>query len=304
MPDKTRGYLMLVTATIFWGLSGAVIKYFFNQAVSPLVMVTVRQGLSGLPLLLIIALLRPGLLRLRPADVGKMLIFGIAGMASVQFFYLYTISQLNVATAVFLQYLAPAFITIYAVWWKKESLGRFGLPALLLALGGSALIVADQACGGLHQHWAGILSGFASALSLAFYMLSGKSLLERYNPWVVLCYGLLFGTVPFLFLEPPWAIYGLHYGWQTWLFFGYIALFATLIPFGLAFMGLRYLKPAPASITMMLEPVMAGVFAYLLLGETLSGMQLGGCGLILAAIVVLNLEQKPAGSNTIPTPSG
>jgi drug/metabolite transporter (DMT)-like permease len=302
MPDKTKGYLMLATAAIFWGLTGAMAKYFFNQALTPLVLVTVRLTLSGLLLLLIISIGRPSLLRLRLADIGKVFIFGIAGMAAVQFFYLYTISQLNVVTAVFLQYLAPAFITIYAGWWKKESLGRFGLSSLLLALGGSALIVADQAFIGLGQHWAGLLSGFASALALAFYVLSGKSLLERYNSWVVLCYGLLCGAIPLCILESPWTIYNLHYGWQTWLFFGYIVLFATLIPFGLAFMGLRYIKPAPASITLMLEPVMACIFAYLLLGETLNSIQLAGCSLILAAVVVLNLEPKPAGSKTVAPP--
>ena len=65
-------------------------------------------------------------------------------------------------------------------------------------------------------------------------------------------------------------------------------------------MGLRYLQPAPASITLMLEPVMAGVFAFLLLGEILSGLQLAGCSLILAAVVVLNLRQKPAGFSQMP----
>jgi drug/metabolite transporter (DMT)-like permease len=49
MPDKTRGYLTLASATLFWGLSGALSKYFFNQSLSPLVLVTVRLTLSGLP---------------------------------------------------------------------------------------------------------------------------------------------------------------------------------------------------------------------------------------------------------------
>jgi drug/metabolite transporter (DMT)-like permease len=298
MSKKTKGYLMVATAAFFWGLSGAIAKYFFNMALSPLVLVTVRLGLSGVLLLLIIALRRPGLLRLQLGDVWKIIIFGIAGMGCVQFFYFYTVSKLNVATAVFLQYMAPAFIAIYAIWWKKENLGRFGLPSLLLALAGSALIVADQAFAGLGQHTAGLLSGFASALAMAFYVLFGKRLMKRYNSWTMLCYGLLCGAVPFCLLEPPWVIYRLHYDWQTWLFFGYIVIFDTLIPFGLAFMGLRYLKPTPASITMMLEPVIAGICAYLLLGETLSVMQLTGCSLILVAVIALNLDQNPAGDST------
>lgn len=290
MSNMTKGYLMVAAAAIFWGLSGAMAKYFFNQALSPLVLATIRLTLSGLLLLVIISLSRPGLLRLQPGDTWKMVIFGLAGMGCLQFFYLYTISRLNVATAVFLQYLSPAIIAIYAWWWKKESLDQHGLLALLLALGGSALIVADQTFTGLSQHWAGLLTGFGSALAMAFYMLFGKGLLERYHPWVVLCYGMLCGAVPFLLLEPPWVIYNLHFGWQTWLYFVYVIIFATLIPYGLAFLGLRHLLPAPASITMMLEPVMAGVFAFLLLGEVINGLQLAGCSLILAAVVVLNLK--------------
>ncbi len=291
MPNKTRGYLLLIAATILWGLNGAITKYFLNQALSPLVLAMIRLSGSALLLMLFLCLYNPSLLHLDKGDTRRLIFFGIAGMGCVQFFYLYTISKLNVATAVFLEYLAPAFIAIYTRWWKKESLGRAGLLALLLALGGSALIVADQAFTGLVQHWAGLLSGFASALAMAFYMLYGKVLLERYNSWVVLAYGQLFGAIPFWFLAPPWVIWHQHYGWQTWLYFVYVVIFGTLVPFVLVFTGLRYLRPAPASITLMLEPVMAGVFAFLLLGEILSGLQLAGCSLILAAVVVLNLRQ-------------
>ncbi len=297
MPNELKGYLLVAAAAFFWGLTGAVAKYFFNQALSPLVLVTVRLSLSGLILLLIIFFRHPRLLYLHPGDIGKMFIFGIAGMSCVQFLYLYTISQLNVATAVFLQYLGPAFIVLFAVFWNRERLSRHSLSALLMAMGGSALIVAGQSLAGLSGHWAGLLTGFLSALAMSFYVIYGKVLLSHYNSWVVLGYGLLFGAIPFWFLEPPWVIYGLHYSGRIWLFFGYIVIFSTLVPFGLAFMGLRYLKPAPAGIIMMLEPVIAGIAAYLLLGEVLGGWQLAGCCLILAAVVILNLEQQLAGAS-------
>ena len=198
---------MLATATIFWGLAGAVSKYFFNQALSPLVLATVRLTLSGLLLLLILSLLRrPGLLRLRPADAGKMIIFGIAGMGCVQFFYLYTISQLECGHRSLPPVPGPSLNHHLRCVVEKGEPRTVWPTGPAAGPGGSALIVADQALCGLSQHWAGLLSGFASALAMAFYVLSGKSLLERYNPWVVLCYGLLFGAVPFWFLEPPWVI--------------------------------------------------------------------------------------------------
>lgn len=304
MPKETRGYLMLATSALLWGLAGTVSKHLFNQAMSPLILATVRLTCSSLLLLLILVLHNPSLLRLQREDIKRLILFGLIGMGCVQFFYLYTISRFNVATAVFLQYLAPAFIAIYAVWWKKEKLGRHALLALLLALAGSSLIVAGKAVTGLRLHSSGLLSGFAAALAFSFYMIYGKRLLGRYNPWVVLGYGTLFGAVPFWFLAPPWVIYNYHFGWQTWLFIGYIVVFATLIPFGLTLTGLRHLKASHASITMMLEPVMAGVFAFLLLGEAPGGWQFAGCSLILAGVIVLNMKQKPANADTISTPAG
>jgi len=302
MPKETKGYLMLASATILWGLAGAMYKYFFSsQALGPSSLAMVRLSGSALLLMLFLSLYNPSLLRIQKGDIKRLIFFGLAGIACAQFFYLYTISKMNVAVAVFLQYLAPAVIAIYMVCWKKESLGRQGLIALLLAMVGSALIVADQVLVGLLIHLAGLLSGFASAIAFAIYIVYGKTLLERYNSWAVLAYGELFGMIPFWFLAPPWVVLRQHYGWHTWIFFGYVILFSTLIPFGLALMGLRYIKPAPASITMMLEPVMAGVFAFLLLGETLSSLQLAGCVLILTAVVALNLEKSP-GSNTVPPP--
>jgi drug/metabolite transporter (DMT)-like permease len=304
MPKETRGYLMLAAAALLWGLAGTVAKNLFNQAMSPLVLAMIRLTGTSLLLLLFLGLRSPSLLRLQKGDIKRLILFGLIGMACVQYFYLYTISQFNVATAVFIEYLAPAFIAIYAVWWKKEKLGRQTLLALLLALGGSSLIVAGKAITGLHLHAAGLLSGLASALAFSFYMIYGKGLLGRYNPWAVLGYGMLFGAVPFWFLAPPWVVYNYHFGWQTWLSIGYIVVFATLIPFGLTLTGLRHLKPSHASITMMLEPVMAGIFAFLLLAEVPGGWQFAGCSLILAGVIVLNIGQKPADAGAISTPAG
>lgn len=292
MPVQVKGYLLIAMATTLWGLAGAVAKYFFNQALSPFILVQVRLTVSAILLVVFLYLRYPGLLRLDKADYKKMILFGVLGMASVQFFYLYTISQLNVAPAVFLQSIAPAIIALYSVVWKREKLGSHGLVALVLACVGSALIITNQVFPGMQWPWKGILSGFASAVALSFFILYGKGLLARYNSWEVLAYGWLFGAIPWWFLVPPWVVWQQHYGWETWLFFLYICVFATIIPFGLSFRGLHYLQPSRASIAGTLEPVMAGVFAYFLLGETLTGWQLLGCALILAAVVILQLERE------------
>jgi drug/metabolite transporter (DMT)-like permease len=50
------------------------------------------------------------------------------------------------------------------------------------------------------------------------------------------------------------------------------------------------LSPVAAGVTSTLEPVAAGVLAFLLLGEVLTGMQLMGSLLIIIAITVIQLK--------------
>lgn len=290
MPGEVKGYLLVVVATVCWGLCGAVSKYFFNQSLSPLILVTMRLTISAFLLISFLYLRQPGMLCAARGDRRKLLLFGLVGVAGVQFCYLYTISQMNVAAAVFLLSLAPAFVALYSVIWLREPLGAPGTAALALACAGSALIVTNQVFPGMRRPLAGIITGFISAICYAFYMLYGKGLIRKYNSWGVLAYGFFFGALPFWFLVPPWVVLQQHYTWQTWVFFLYIGILGTIIPFGLFFKGLRCLQPYRASIAATLEPVMAGIFAYYLIGETLCRRQLLGCFFILAAVIILNLE--------------
>ena len=69
----------------------------------------------------------------------------------------------------------------------------------------------------------------------------------------------------------------------------YLAVFATIIPFGLYFSGLRFLTPSSGSIIAMLEPVVASLSAYLLLNERMTLVQILGGFMIIAAVIIINI---------------
>jgi drug/metabolite transporter (DMT)-like permease len=66
----------------------------------------------------------------------------------------------------------------------------------------------------------------------------------------------------------------------------------TAIPFGLYFVGINYIRSTRASITATLEPISAGLIAYLFLGEILEPLQILGGVLVIAAIVLLQLQSE------------
>ena len=72
----------------------------------------------------------------------------------------------------------------------------------------------------------------------------------------------------------------------------YIAVFGTIIPFGLFFVGVNHIRSTRATITSTIEPISAGFIAYLFLGEALAPLQILGAALVIGAIILLQLRSE------------
>ncbi len=138
----------------------------------------------------------------------------------------------------------------------------------------------------------GLVSGLASAVFVAVYTIYGKRGLAAYSPWTLLFYCFSVGAIASALIVPPWTIPADNFNATNLLFFLYIALFATIIPFGSYFLGLRYLQPTTAGITATLEPVVAAVTAFLILGERLSVMQITGAALVLGSVILIQFKNR------------
>ena len=293
---KLRGFLYVVFAAMLWGLSGTVAKYLFNQAVNPLVLVEIRLTSAAAILGLVLLLVSRQSLLVRRKDMLYLAFLGIFGVAGVQFAYFFTISQTNVATAIFLQYTSPVMVALYAVFFQREKLGMAKLACLIITVAGSYLMVFSR---GLTVTSAGLASGLLSAVFVTIYTVFSKRALAAYSPWTVLFYCFAVGAVAGALIVPPWSYPAGTFGSTNLLFFLYFALFATVVPFGCYFIGLKYLQPTTVGITSTLEPVIAAFTAFLLLNERLSLSQVAGALLVLMAVVLLQMvgHSQPVQSN-------
>ncbi|GAW32473.1 DMT family transporter [Carboxydocella sp. JDF658] len=283
-----KGAFMVVLAAGLWGFSGTVAKYFFNKQVDPLILVQIRLNLSAWLLLAWLSIKQRQLLKIERQDYGKIIILGILGMAGVQFTYLYTVSRVNVALAVFLQYLSPVLVSLYAWVWQKQLPDFRGLLALILAITGSALMIMGPELSLEGIPLDGLLTGLASAVTAAFYTVYGKQVLQKYTPWTTLGWALLAGGLPWWLINSPRRLLAQVNSVETVAFFIYIALFATIIPFGLYFAGLKRISATETVIISMLEPVVAALTAFWFLGERLSLSQIGGGLAIMLAVAILS----------------
>ena len=287
-----RGYLYILVGATLWGVSSVVAKSLFNIGLPPAELVLIRLILSSLTLLLLLLLFNPKRLIISLKDLPYFLVLGIVGVAGMQYAYYYTISKIHVGPAILLQYISPIWVSLYAFFFQREPLSKGKTTSLLLAVLGCYFVVGGYRIDLLRLNKIGIVSGLIGSLFFTFYMLFGEKGLKKYNPWTLILYGFGFASVFYsIFISPVKIISGGH-SLKVWAAFVYIAIFSTLIPFGLYLKGIEHIRATRASITATWEPVVAGMTAYFVLGETLFPLQvLGGIG-VIAAIILLQMAKE------------
>jgi drug/metabolite transporter (DMT)-like permease len=181
-------------------------------------------------------------------------------------------------------------ILIYELLKGRETFRWNRVLPVIIAILGGFLIVKGTAGQGMAVTPIGLLSGVGSALAFAFYILYSRFGLSKYSSWTVLFWGYAIGGLAWTLNGLPWVTF-LSYGETDWLYFLYLAIFSTILPAGFFFKGLTLLTPMVAGVTSTMEPVAAGLLAFLLLGEVLTGMQIMGSLLIVAAITVIQLKE-------------
>ena len=290
--NPVKGYLCVVAAAIMWASSGVAGKALFAGGITPFELVQIRVTVSTLLLALFFSLYSRNLFRIRCKDLGYFFLLGGVAMALVQITYFYAISKIQVAAAIFIQYLAPVMVAFFSICFWKERLTPTKFLSLVISLAGCYLVVGGYNLHLMQMNRVGILCGLASALCFATYTLFGERGMHRYSPWTVLFYAFLFATFTWHIIYPPFQYLWAGYSLNQWGWLLYISVIGTLIPFALFFVGVNFIRSTRASITATLEPISAGFFAYLFLGEVLEPLQIVGGAMVVGAIVLLQLKRE------------
>jgi drug/metabolite transporter (DMT)-like permease len=290
--NSIKGYLCVMAAAVMWASSGVAGKALFAEGMSPFELVQVRVTVSTLLLAMILGWFRRDLLRIRKTDLGHFLLLGGVAMSMVQITYFFAISKIQVAAAIFLEYLAVSMVAVFSIWFWKERVTWLKSFSLFLALAGCYLVVGGYSLDFLRMKWVGIVSGLLSAVCFAGYTLIGERSMHRYPPWTVLFYAFLFATLTWHIIYPPFHYLVAGYTLRAWCGLLYVSVMGTVLPFGLFFVGVNYIRSTRAAITATLEPVSAGVLAYFFLDERLESLQILGGVMVVAAIVLLQLQRE------------
>jgi len=289
-PHPLLGYAMVLTAATLWAVNGTVSKIILDTGVSSPRLTEVRSTGAFLGLAAAVALLNPRSLRISRRELPLLAVFGVCGLAFVQWFYFAAIHRIAIGVALLIQYLAPLIVALWARFAMHRPVRRRIWAALALALVGLSFVL--ELWSGFELDGLGVAASLLAAASYAAYVLLAEREVGRRDPISLTTYGFLFATLFWALVQPWWSFpfgelddaAGAAWSLPVWALIAWMIALGTILPFGLMIAALRFVSAPRASIIAMLEPVAATVVAWLWLGETLGPAQLGGgvAGIVLA----------------------
>lgn len=180
----------------------------------------------------------------------------------------------------------PLFTLGILAWLGQERLRRRQVAGTLVAFAGIVLFLSDKFAGGFSRAGLGDLTLLVAGASFSAYTVMSRPLADRYGPIVVLAYTLLF-SAPVMLAFTAASFAGLEFasfGWQVWA----ALFFALVVSSFLGWMLWTWVNSvrgvARSAPFMYLMPPVAGVMAWLTLGESFTWLKLAGAAATMAGV--------------------
>jgi drug/metabolite transporter (DMT)-like permease len=305
MLNKHRGEFYLVIGAIFFSLNGVIVTLVLDH------MTTFRlaqvRALGTFFLLFIFTFIQDrNSLKAERREIPTLIFYGVFGYAMVQLGYFIGISRgVPLSLVLIIEFTAPIWIVLWIKFVRKSVVAKDMWVAIALSLLG--LILVAKAWQGFVFDLLGTLGALGAALALAVYFLMSQSQGTKRSAQAMVVWGMgvagLFWSLVLPIWNFPTAIFTTEinlqgrfsdYSAPGWLLIAYIIVFGTLVPYLLVVGGIRRLSASTSSVIGMLEPVIAGVFAWIWLSQSWSAIQLFGGAIVLIGIYIADRAKTNA----------
>ncbi len=196
-----------------------------------------------------------------------------------------SINFTTVANAVLLANFAPIFVTLGGWLLFRQRVTATFVGGMLLALTGAAILVGASFQLSDQRLW-GDLLGLITAVFYGGYILSVKRVRGTLSTATVMTWGAAITALLLLPLALWWEATLFPPTLYGWLILLGLALFSHTGGQGLVTFALAHLPASFSSVTLLLQPLLSALFAWLLLDEILTPWQMSGGVVVLIGIFI------------------
>lgn len=291
MSPRTANFLLLFAAAV-WGV-GFIAQVTGMEDIGPFMFTGLRFLLAGVVILPFAwREQRKAKNRISFSDIKTLLPLGLAFFSGLVLQQI-GLQTTSVTNAGFLTALYVIFVPIILFFVLREKQPWIIWPAALLALTGIFLLSGGELSGLVLGDWLVIGGGIFGAIHLIMIGKIGKASGVPFTMASIqfLISGILgiccYFIAPFLGVIEPAISWESIRGALPEVF--YAGVFSGALAFSLMAVAQQYTNEAAAAILMSSESLFAALFAWLLLNEQLETVAYFGCGLIFAALLLVQL---------------
>ena len=301
--NKAKPIICILLAGTLWGcisifmkglpVEGILAGGLSGTGLSSLGVSSVRMIFGAVIYVLFLLITDRQKLKIDIKDIWMFALSGIVSVALFNFLYTYTVINSQASVGVVLLYTSPIFTMILAAIFFKEKLTPKKIAALIIVFAGCVLV--SGLIGGTYKlSLLVLLTGLGSGLFWGSYTIFSRITLKKYSSTTASVWSMILGgivMIPFgikeqvpqqIIANPRIIMWGIGIG-----------IFCTVIPYALYTYGLTYVESGKASIMVSIELIVGNLVGMIIFGEPHDILKIVGILLIVAAIILLNVGNKP-----------
>lgn len=290
MTAASKHHLELLTACIIYGTVGIFMESLSNMSVGSIIFYRVLFGLSAILCYLAIT---GNLSQLTLKNKKRyLLLLGILYVSQMYSYYS-AIRYLGASSAVLLLYTDPIYLTFLAPVLLGEKNTEKTILALFLGLAGVFYVTRPE--GGFEEiafgssYLKGVIFGLVGGLFSSGVIISVRYLRNEYNGLTQLVWQ---SVISLFFLSPFAASTSLDVVAENLYTLVLFGVMITGVGAVFYIRGVAGVSAITGSILTLLEPVSCIFFDYTVLGRSIHSGMIIGCFFILAAAVVISLDNS------------
>jgi drug/metabolite transporter (DMT)-like permease len=277
---------LLLATVVIWAFNITVTRYVLTHGWRPLAYASLRYVGAAL-IFAAITVAAEG----RPTLGGRRNLGLLAIAATMlcinQFAFVYSLKLTSGTTVALIMGTLPVFTALVSFAAGLERPTRRLWLGAAVTFGGVAL-VAFGSGGSVSAHLGGDLLALSLAATWAIYSVLIVPLMRENSPAKISAFVLGAVSIPLLLIGSPQLADQRFSGfsWVVWLALAFAIVGPLVLTNLMWFVAVDRVGPARATLAMNLQPFLAALFAFLILSEHISGIQVAGGAAILAGILV------------------
>lgn len=304
-PVKKRhpalGASFAILGALLFGINASTSKVIIAAGVAPNQIVMFRSFATACLAAVALLFTNRQAFKLSKRETPRLVIFGVFGVALMQWAYSSAVSNLPIGIALLVEYTAIIWVPLVSLILYRIKPPKIVWIGVALVLAG--LVVVSNLFSGASLSPLGLFYAALAASFLTYYFIVGKQIQNRRDTMSTLMYSMftagLFWSL-FTFSSPAFPdlatgvrLLGLASDpLPLWLALIWLGVMGSFVPMWLSYRAMHHLSSTAAGIASTSETVFAFLFAMLLLGETFTGTQLVGGVLVLSGIVIAQIAER------------